>query len=36
MSKKCLLLCNRHNSIYGDNWCLWWVKEKVKVVIQVI
>ena len=24
MSKKYLLLCNRHNSIYGDNWCLWW------------
>jgi hypothetical protein len=21
---KYLLLCNRHNSIYGDNWCLWW------------
>lgn len=24
MSKKYLLLCNRHNSIYGDSWCLWW------------
>jgi hypothetical protein len=22
--KKYLLLCNRHNSIFGDNWCLWW------------
>jgi hypothetical protein len=22
--KKYLILCNRHNSIYGDNWCLWW------------
>lgn len=24
MSKKYLLLCNRHESIYGGNWCLWW------------
>ncbi|AIY80527.1 hypothetical protein U728_1105 [Clostridium botulinum 202F] len=24
MSKKYLLLCNRHNSCFGDNWCLWW------------
>ncbi|KGM93533.1 hypothetical protein IRP63_14150 (plasmid) [Clostridium botulinum] len=24
MAKKYLLLCNRHNSIYGDEWCLFW------------
>ncbi|NFF80420.1 hypothetical protein FDA09_11725 [Clostridium botulinum] len=24
MSKKYLLLCNRHNGCFGDNWCLWW------------
>lgn len=24
MSKKYLLLCNRHESVFGDNWCLWW------------
>ncbi|WP_434307619.1 hypothetical protein [Clostridium botulinum] len=30
MSKKCLLLCNRHNSIYGDNWCLWWGERESK------
>lgn len=24
MNKKYLLLCNRHNSCFGDNWCLWW------------
>ncbi|QPW62114.1 hypothetical protein [Clostridium botulinum] len=24
MVKKYLLLCNRHNSIYGDSWCLFW------------
>lgn len=24
MGKKYLLLCNRHNSTFGDNWCLWW------------
>lgn len=24
MSKKYLVLCNRHNSIYGDNWALFW------------
>lgn len=22
--KKYLVLCNRHNSIYGDNWALFW------------
>lgn len=22
--KKYLILCNRHPSIFGDNWCLWW------------
>lgn len=22
--KKYLVLCNRHNSSYGDNWCLFW------------
>ncbi|WP_236896928.1 hypothetical protein [Clostridium beijerinckii] len=21
---KYLILCTRHESIYGDNWCLWW------------
>lgn len=21
---KYLILCNRHNSIYGENWCLFW------------
>lgn len=21
---KYLILCTRHDSIYGDNWCLWW------------
>lgn len=30
MSKKYLLLCNRHNSIYGDNWCLWWGNRESK------
>ena len=30
MSKKYLLLCNRHNSIYGDNWCLWWGERESK------
>lgn len=24
MSKKYLVLCNRHNSIFGDNWALFW------------
>lgn len=24
MSKKYLVLCNRHNSIYGDEWALFW------------
>lgn len=24
VDKKYLLLCNRHNSSYGDNYCLWW------------
>lgn len=24
MSNKYLLLCNGHNSVYDDNWCLWW------------
>ncbi len=28
MSKMYLLLCNRHNSIYGENWCLWWGKRE--------
>lgn len=27
---KYLLLCNRHNSIYGDNWCLWWGNREEK------
>lgn len=22
--KKYLIMCNRHPSIFGDNWCLWW------------
>lgn len=22
--KKYLILCTRHESVYGDNWCLWW------------
>ena len=30
MGKKYLLLCNRHNSIYGDNWCLWWGNRESK------
>lgn len=30
MSKKYLLLCNRHNSIYGDEWCLWWGNRESK------
>lgn len=30
MSKKYLLLCNRHNSIYGSNWCLWWGERESK------
>ena len=30
MNKKCLLLCSRHNSIYGDNWCLWWGNRESK------
>ena len=21
---KYLILCNRHESVYGDNWCLFW------------
>lgn len=24
MGKKYLVLCNRHNSVYGDNWALFW------------
>lgn len=24
MSKKYLVLCNRHNSIHGDDWALFW------------
>jgi len=24
VSKKYLVLCNRHNSIFGDNWALFW------------
>lgn len=24
MGKKYLVLCNRHNSIYGDEWALFW------------
>ncbi|WP_039230570.1 hypothetical protein [Clostridium haemolyticum] len=30
MVKKYLLLCNRHNSIYGDNWCLFWGRREDK------
>lgn len=30
MSKKYLLLCNRHTSIFGDDWCLWWGNRESK------
>lgn len=30
MSKKYLLLCNRHESVFGDNWCLWWGNRESK------
>lgn len=30
MSKKYLLLCNRHNSVFGENWCLWWGNRESK------
>lgn len=30
MSKKYLLLCNRHNSIFGDSWALFWGNRESK------
>lgn len=30
MSRKYLLLCNRHESVFGDNWCLWWGNRESK------
>lgn len=30
MNKKYLLLCNRHDGLYGENWCLFWGRRENK------